>query len=173
VLPQRGRHPVRCKFAGTILPFSFNSEMDFIVDPSLSENDDRYGSSSKSVKIEWLLGHGCGGLRDRRLGCLSRGLGRSLRPLPFTARIAHLRDHSQLEKDEKEAAAADGSSASALRGNHLLWSYQDPWSRRDGDSHGHARKSLCRRQRASHASTALVIVDCPNSLLLSEPPVLR
>ena len=59
--------------AGTILPFSFNEELELIVDPSLLENDEIYFNAARLDRSMVLKTHDYAALAKPRLGHIAKG----------------------------------------------------------------------------------------------------
>lgn len=59
--------------AGTILPFSFNEELELVVDPSLLENDEMYFNAARLDRSMVLSTHDYISVANPRLGHIAKG----------------------------------------------------------------------------------------------------
>ena len=59
--------------AGTILPFSFNQELELVVDPALLENDEMYFNAARLDRSMVLKTHDYVAVAKPRLGHIAKG----------------------------------------------------------------------------------------------------
>jgi len=76
--------------AGTILPFSFNEELELVVDPSLLENDEMYFNAARLDRSIVLSTHDYISVANPRLGHIAKGRYYSLMRLFVYFCIEHL-----------------------------------------------------------------------------------